>query len=304
MIIKTATSNVNANINAKANANVNANASVFKLLMQYSQKPELYATGTIQLWEDPHIAKGMLEAHLAPDNDAASRNHQFIDRSVKWLSTLSPVEAAPKVIDFGCGPGMYTTRLAKLGYEVTGVDISKNSINYAKDDAESNNLQINYRNESYLELKDEAIYDWAILIYCDYSVLSPEQRQTLLGNIKRALKPGGKLIFDVFTPHQYEPLKESYSWYMENASGFYKDGPHLCLFSHFLYEDDVYLDQYVIVDELDQVDVIRVWDRSFTVARLQQEIEQAGLKLSAYYSNVAGDPYDEASKSLCFVVEK
>ncbi len=278
--------------------------TVFEKLMAYSAKPTLYSGGTIKLWEDAHISQGMLQAHISPNIDAGSRNHSFIDRSVEWISDIAPVTEYPRVLDLGCGPGLYATRLYNKGYQVTGIDISENSIRYARETAEKEDAKITYIHGSYLELDEIEAFDLAILIYCDYSVLSPEERQKLLKNIMKALRKGGKLIFDVFTPLQYEGRNETTRWYFNDSAGFFKASPHLCLESTFIYEDDVRLDQYVILDENDQVDVIRVWDRSFTKERLLSETESEGFVLEGSYENVAGDPYNEASKSLCFVMRK
>ena len=103
-----------------------------KELFKYLNKPEVYAQSSCKFWEDEHISKGMLEAHLNPDLEAASRKHEFIDQSVKWIHSLASQKTHPKLLDLGCGPGLYTDRLNQLGYEVTGIDISKRSIEYAR----------------------------------------------------------------------------------------------------------------------------------------------------------------------------
>lgn len=280
------------------------NDTVFEKIMEYSVKPALYTYGTIKLWEDPHISQGMLQAHISPNNDAASRNHAFIDRSVEWISTIAPVDSFPRLLDLGCGPGLYASRFCQMGYQVTGIDISENSIQYARENAEKEDAKIKYIHGSYLELDDIEAFDVAILIYCDYSVLSPEDRQKLLSNIMKALRKGGKLIFDVFTPLQYEGNHERNNWYSSKTSGFYKGSPHVCLESTFIYENDIRMDQYIIIDNQDQVDVIRVWDRSFTREQLLSETETQGFTLEGYYENVAGDVFNDASKSLCFVLRK
>ena len=61
-------------------------------------------------------------------------------------------------------------------------------------------------------------------------------RAKLLQNIHAALKPGGLLIFDVFTPLQYAGRKESRSWEYADE-GFICAEPHICLESKFQYED-------------------------------------------------------------------
>lgn len=278
--------------------------SVFKALLNGLKRPTLYEKGKLKLWEDPHISKGMLEAHLSPNHDAATRKHAFIDASVEWLKVIAPPEQFPRLIDFGCGPGMYTSRLAQMGYEVTGVDISERSILYAKEQSEISGKKIDYRVMNYLMFDEPEAYDMAILIYCDYGALSDVERTQILRNAYRALTPGGKLIFDVFTPVQYSGTTENQAIEVYETGGFYKAEPHLCLFSHLCYGENVWLDQYVLIDHQDQVDTINVWDTTFTLESLTNEVEAAGFKVVAQFSDVAGKPYSADSETLCVVLEK
>ena len=41
-------------------------------ILDYSEKPQLFDLGETHFWDDPHISKSMVEAHLDPDTDAAS----------------------------------------------------------------------------------------------------------------------------------------------------------------------------------------------------------------------------------------
>ena len=78
------------------------------------KKPDLWQRSPAPFWDDGHISKGMLEAHLNPELDAASRPLATIDRSVKWLTSMIP--AGGEILDLGCGPGLYTKRLSAAGY--------------------------------------------------------------------------------------------------------------------------------------------------------------------------------------------
>lgn len=60
-----------------------------ELLNFLKKRPELYEQNVSKLWDDEHISKGMLEAHLNPDLDAATRNYKFVDKSVKWIAETS-----------------------------------------------------------------------------------------------------------------------------------------------------------------------------------------------------------------------
>ena len=128
------------------------------------------------LWDDDHISKGMLEAHLNPDWDAATRNHAFLDKSVKWISEIAPPSRFKKLLDLGCGPGLYAERFVKTGYSVTGIDFSKRSIEYAKEQTKCNGSGIEYHYQNYLSLDYTEEFDLVTLIYCDYAALSVSDR--------------------------------------------------------------------------------------------------------------------------------
>ena len=89
---------------------------MYDLLVEVNRKPEPFSEYTARdLWTDPHTAEQMLAYHLNQSIDAASRNPAFIDRSVEWIMSHFNVTPESKVIDFGCGPGLYAQRLARRG---------------------------------------------------------------------------------------------------------------------------------------------------------------------------------------------
>ena len=49
-----------------------------------------------------------------------------------------------KILDIGCGGGLLSEPMCRLGAEVTGIDASNQNINVAKLHAKKNNLKINY----------------------------------------------------------------------------------------------------------------------------------------------------------------
>ena len=67
------------------------------------EKPEPFALGEPLFWDDPHISKGMLSAHLNPENDLASRRPETIERSVDWMIKTLDLRNGASVLDLGCG---------------------------------------------------------------------------------------------------------------------------------------------------------------------------------------------------------
>ena len=216
-------------------------------LLALQEKPQPFAPGEPLFWDDPYISKQMLAAHLNPANDIASRRPETIDRTLDWQVHSLRISPGVSVLDLGCGPGLYTARLAQRGFVVTGVDYSRRSIEYATAFAAQNKIDIRYRYQNYLTLEDRGEYDLAMLIYGDFCPLSSEQRRQLLQNVHRALKPGGHFILDVTTREHRKRHGSGNGWYVAE-NGFWKPGLHLVLEQGFDYpEQSIFLDQAVVL---------------------------------------------------------
>lgn len=270
--------------------------------LELFRKPKAYAPNPEKFWNDEYISKQMLKAHLDPEFEGASRNHRFIQKSVEWIYSQADKEEAA-LLDLGCGPGLYSLALAKKGWNVTGIDLSQNSVDYAKEQAKKAGVEITYQIQNYLEIDFESQFDIVILIYCDYGVLSPEERKILIDKIYRALKPGGKIILDVFTSSFYGDMKEQSSWEVVREDGFWSSEPYAAFTGQFFYEDQVVLDQVIVMTEAEEK-VYYLWNTYFSKETLAKEINPSLFTHVNFYGDAAGQPWDPSSKTMCLVAAK
>jgi SAM-dependent methyltransferase len=171
---------------------------MFDGLMAINSRPPVFSRSTIVgLWTDPHISERMLSYHLDGDIDVSSYRREFIDRSVQWMTARFGLGDGSRVADFGCGPGLYTTRLARTGAVVTGIDVSPRSLRYAEDAARREGLPVTYLNQDYLTFETPDRFDLVIMIMRDYGALAPQRRRDLLSAVRHHLAPGGAFLFDV-----------------------------------------------------------------------------------------------------------
>jgi 2-polyprenyl-3-methyl-5-hydroxy-6-metoxy-1,4-benzoquinol methylase len=276
---------------------------MFNELKKYTIKPKLYAPSTNKFWDDEHISKGLLEAHLNPNWDAATRKPEFLDKSVNWISKIAPSSRYKFLLDLGCGPGLYAERFNSAGYSVTGVDFSKRSIAYAKEQTLLNKSNMEYHYQNYLTIDYIEQFDVITLIYCDYAVLSITDRLSLLRKVNKALKPNGKFIFDVFTPLMRK--NESRSWQYCEKSGFWSEKPHICLESIYQYddEDNTELRQSIVLTE-ETVNCYNLWDHFFTKEALISEIQTIGFNSFEFYGDIAGKEFSDTGETICGVFTK
>jgi SAM-dependent methyltransferase len=276
--------------------------SLFAALGRIVDRPEPFAYYTSpQLWNDPHISKGMLEAHLNPNHDVASYRGEFIDTAVAWIASRFGVSEKTRICDFGCGPGLWTTRLAERGAIVTGIDLSKRSIRYAQDTAKNQDLSIRYILQDYLQFSSNDRFDLILMISQDFSVLSPSQRKALLQVFRSHLSEGGALLLDVASLLQFSQAKEKTKYEFCSEGGFWSPGPHHVFTSSFKYEAEHLLcSKYVVVERSREFEIC-VWSQCYGVESLNEVFEENGLQILQCLSDVSGTPLEEESPTIAIV---
>lgn len=256
------------------------------------------ACTTPAFWDDPHISARMLEQHLDPVSDRAPRPHAQIDRSVTWLVELMALTPGQRVLDLGCGPGLYATRLARGGLEVVGVDVSTRSVAHLRAVTAREDLPIQVVHGSYLEADlapDGGLHDAAIMIFEDYSALSPGHRGRLLGRIRDALGPGGQLVFDVTSAAAFPRFADARREGPDLMDGFWAPRPYHGVHETFTYPElRLVLDRFTITAGGTQR-VFWNWMHCLSVEPVAGELEAAGLRMVGVYGDVTGAPFDPAS---------
>lgn len=188
-------------------------------------------------WNEPSFSARMLKEHLSQQHDAASRRTEKIDQHVNWIHQ-ELLDAKPvKLLDLGCGPGLYTHRLAQLGHGCVGIDYSPASIAYAAanaaDQEDQEPARCTYLLNDIRQADYGSGYGLIMLIFGEFNVFSPSDAQAILCKAHAALNPGGILLLE---PHTEEAVRQMGSsqpdWYT-SQSGLFLDKPHICLTENF-----------------------------------------------------------------------
>lgn len=280
-------------------------ASLYSVLESVGKKPRPFSVYTAnELWTDVHTSEQMLAFHLNGEIDVSSRRTAFIDDSVRWLKEHFNLSEGSRVIDFGCGPGLYTSRLAHLGAEVCGIDFSSRSIEYAKAYARRMNLEVSYVDADYLEFRPEGTFDLITMIMCDFCALSPTQRRTMLRKFAGLLADQGRLVLDVYSLLAFSDKQEGLVCEKNQLNGFWSANPYFGFVASFKYEDEkVSLDKYTIVEKDRQREIYN-WLQYFSPDSLEQEARTAGLQVDELYGDVAGSPYAADAPEFAVVVKR
>ena len=278
---------------------------MFEELERINKRPEPFQFYTASdLWTEEHTSRQMLAFHLNETIDVSSRNAEFINRSVEWIASWFAISRDTKIADFGCGPGLYARPLAKRGANVTGIDFSGRSIEYAKEVAAREQLNINYIKQNYLEFETEDRFDLVLMIMCDFCALSPTQRKGILRKFNRILKPSGSVLLDVYSLSAFEQKEEVATHEVNQLNGFWSPNKYYGFLNTFKYDEEkVALDKYTII-ELDRTRMVYNWLQYFAPEDLEREFIEAGFSVKGLYSDVAGTPYDRNSSEFAVIANR
>lgn len=252
-----------------------------------TKRPALYEKGTHIMWTDPYISEQLQKAHLDPDFDRATRKESSIKRTIDWITEQTESKQGPlKILELGCGPGLYTERLASLGHNVTGVDFSERSLQTARCRAEERNLSVEYICGSYLELDfGTDMYDLIFIIYTDFCVLNPEEQTIFLKSVFNALKQGGIFLFDVNSAIRMEEKVGTRSWEADQK-GFWSDRPYLALHDSIAYPDDkAILEQHLVITD-EETRIYRFWMRFFDSEDIRTLLKPLGFGNFEFFNDV------------------
>lgn len=271
-------------------------------LAQIAKKPPLFEPDQVRFWDDPYIAQQMLKTHLDPNTDMASRKPETIERSVEWITKRLGLSSGARVLDLGCGPGLYARLFAAHGLNVTGLDCSENSLRYAREhDPASTYVHGDYVR---LDLTTLGCFDAAVLIYGDLCVLSDVERDTVIKNVFQALKPGGYFVFDVMTPKNAN-YSGGMHWSVEIDSGFWKPSPHIALLQKYLYPNhDTLLEQYIVIEASGEMTEYRIWTHHYTLDVIKQVMLKHGFEIAEVTNDLMGSPYQPDAEWMGIVGHK
>lgn len=268
-------------------------------LIDRAAKPAPWSEGDNIPWHEPGFSGRMLKEHLSQEHDAASRRTPTIERHVEWIQTALLSSRPSSVLDLGCGPGLYSSRLARLGHRCTGIDYSPASIAYAREVAAVEKLPCRYELSDLRTADYGAGYGLAMLIFGEFNVFKPQDARTILRKAHGALAEGGLLLLE---PHTFAAVQaigeEGASWY-SSQGGLFSDRPHLCLQeSHWDAVTRTATVRYFVVDGLTG-DVTRYAQsfQAYSDDELWAVLAECGFGEPRVYPSLAGE-LEESDDSL------
>ncbi|MCA9489930.1 MAG: class I SAM-dependent methyltransferase [Myxococcales bacterium] len=111
------------------------------------------------------------------------------------------VAAGGPVLELGCGTGRILLGVAAHGIEITGVDPSEAMLDVLRSKSPPANVTLVRGRMEELDLADHGFALAMVPFRAFMHLLTVEAQLAALARIREHLRPGGKLVFDVFDPN-------------------------------------------------------------------------------------------------------
>lgn len=212
-----------------------------------------------------------------------------VDQLIKLLS-LKPGD---HILDLCCGVGRHSLNFAKKGLQVTGLDITQAYLSEATTNAQQADVAIEYIHGDARAFRREATYDYIFNLWNSFGYFDEQTDDgEVLKNCYYSLKPGGKLLIDVFGK--------------EVTALTFRQQEHHILEGHQLTIENAILDNWNRIESNWKVDGKEIKNsyRIYSAQELQRSLKQSGFETIEIYGNFKKSPYDHCAKRLVLIAQK
>lgn len=226
----------------------------------------------------------------------------FLEKMFREHSAI-PVRS---VLDVGCGTGIHSFELARRGYSVLGVDVSREMVEKAREKSRglqnASFVQADIRSFSAGRRFDAAIAMYGVMSY----FVDDDDLLSALKAIRAHLNTGGLFVFDTWN---LVGVQEKRLYYETPSASFRRSGSMLAIKEETwrldLHNQVALLEITWSVIDLPQskIDVFthRINIRLFSPREIKHYLREAGFEVRAMFEDYACKPFTELSPEVVVV---
>jgi SAM-dependent methyltransferase len=132
-----------------------------------------------------------------------SMTDEFNDREADLVAHLLDLSPGMEVLDVPCAFGRIANSLARRGVQVTGLDANYDYLERARRDAARRGVDVEYVAGDMRNLPWTSRFDRVLIWFLSFGYFDDAANLRVLAECRRALRPGGRLVLDLYNLSEY-----------------------------------------------------------------------------------------------------
>ncbi len=217
-----------------------------------------------------------------------------VDRFVELLE----LRRGDKILDQCCGIGRHSIELAKRGYEVTGVDITRKYLEEAREQAQKESLDVEFIKADIREFKRDSFYDACINFYTSFGYFEDRAENIkVIENVYSSLKPKGRFLLDVMGKEILDKVyTEEDIWRIDD--GFFQEERKI------RNDIDMLESRWKLIRDDGEIREHKFMYKIYTEEELKSLLSEGGFSDIETYGDLEGGSYDEEADRLIALAQK
>jgi len=213
------------------------------------------------------------------------------------MITLAGVQPGSQVLDLCCGIGRHSVQFAKRGFEVTGVDKTRQYLAAARGSAKGLGIKVKFVLNDMLRYRKDNFYDLAISYFSSFGYFENRDDDCKVAeNVCASLVGGGKFLLDIVGKETIARNYQKKNWREEQG---------LIVLEERIIEDNWagINTRWIIIKDGKRTD-LNIFHRLYSAVELIGLLRQSGFSDVKVYGDIKGRPYDADASRLIAVAVK
>jgi len=227
------------------------------------------------------------------------RNDEDARQIINLLQRSIPIDTRSKVLDIACGAGRHSLELARRGFEVTGLDLSKFLISEAKKNlknAKEKNLHVKFFIKDMRNFNFRNSFDIAVNIFTSFGYFENDRENfRVIENVSRSLKKKGYFLFDFLNKSYLEKNLVTFSKK--------KIGQHVMKQKRRI--ENGFVKKDILIESKDKILRFEEMLKLYSAAEFKTAFKSYGLVIKNLFGDYYGNKFlENKSQRLIVIAQK
>ena len=217
----------------------------------------------------------------------------------RFIADALKAPAGGDVLDLACGFGRHAIGMAKLGYNVTGLDFNPRYLEIAAEDAAAAGARVTWRTGDMRALGFDRAFDAVYSYFTSFGYFDDDENEQVLAGIAKALRPRGSVLLEMANRDRLLTHPQERTWTQRD------DGALLMEEITLEWVTSRVISRQHLIDPQGGTHVTKEFSlRTYTCAELSALLRRQGLNVRAVHGGIEGQPYMPDSRRLVLVAER